>query len=64
MTSDVLFPDTDSSPFAGNAASLSLAIGIDLCEHVLFQSKCGANLTPLLPFWVLQKTFDFSSVCV
>ena len=41
----------------------SIKLGLDACGKILFKSECGSDLTKRLPFWILDKAFDFEGAC-
>ena len=47
----------------GNLSALEVHVGLDACAKVGPLLECGSKLTKALPVWVVQHTFDFSSVC-
>ena len=43
--------------------ALEVHVGLDACANIGLLLECGSKLTKALPVWVVQHTFDFSSVC-
>ena len=49
---------------AGNVESLSLALGIDACAEAFGVTTCASSMDPAdFPIWLLDETYDFSTVC-
>ena len=49
---------------SGNADSIQLAAGLDLCADIPFVgNECGAQITSELPIWLLNGTYTFSNIC-
>mmetsp|Transcript_89047 Transcript_89047/g.172493 ORF Transcript_89047/g.172493 Transcript_89047/m.172493 type:complete len:218 (-) Transcript_89047:193-846(-) len=48
----------------GNIDALEIHIGLDACADVLGYETCASTVDPVdFPIWILDETFDFSTVC-
>jgi len=47
----------------GDASDLDVKIGVDACGEALHLKKCGRDLIPLLPIYILSHSFNFGDMC-
>ena len=52
------------SLISGNADSIRIDLGLDMCADVPFVgNECGQLITSELPIWLLNGTYSFTGLC-